>query len=255
MNVESDFIMGKLPEVSALMQKEVLTIMTGDDITDVATSDPTIIALGEEVLRRNIDNEIKRKYYSSQRMRDAARLKLKIQEKLDKEIEMNDALRPSMFDTCAEAALEHSMLRMDDSEDLAHPSYAIKMKYSLRKMAHYKKMNAMKKLDEDRTDKKSEEEKQQAEEFLFFLAEEWSIRVNRIARKVLKERQEFITKHLPKPGDMKKLSEYIVSGLKAADYKDGRWNNYHDIENLAQARLTQYNKRRAGEIDGLKYVF
>ena len=79
--------------------------------------------------------------------------------------------------------------------------------------------------------------------------------VNRIARKILKERQEFVKKYLPIPADMKKLREFTVSSLVGANYKDFSWNNFKYIENCAQARLTQYNKRRGGEIDGLKYVF
>ncbi len=113
--------------------QEVLTIITDDKITQTATQDETILALGEEVLRRNIDNEAKRHYYASQRMRDAARLLIKVQELSPDEniTSMAALLRPSLFDNVVEAALQNSLLKCDDDDDLRRPSYAIKMKYSL----------------------------------------------------------------------------------------------------------------------------
>ncbi len=57
---ESDVITGKYPfKVSERMRKEVLPSMTGDELTEIATSDEAIMNLGEKVLMKNEENELK----------------------------------------------------------------------------------------------------------------------------------------------------------------------------------------------------
>ncbi len=153
-------------------------------------------------------------------MRDAARLMLKVEELSGQKMTMLEALRPSMFDFIVDAALEQSMLKMDDVDDLASPSFAIKIKYSLQKIAHYKKLSAIRRLDQSREDLISREEKDQAEEFMYILGAEWTTKVQTKAMKVLKERKEFKKTKLPSCQDMKTLAEHTTEALRKADLKD-----------------------------------
>ena len=54
------------------MQKEVLPIMTCDEVSEIAQKD-LVMALGESWLKMNVGNAEKRKYYASARMRLCAR--------------------------------------------------------------------------------------------------------------------------------------------------------------------------------------
>ena len=73
--IQSDVMAGRLQSsTSKLLRDEVFTIMTPDSVSAVAQNDTLISMLGESWLRRNLDNKLKRKYYSSQRMRLNARL-------------------------------------------------------------------------------------------------------------------------------------------------------------------------------------
>ena len=53
------------PTASILMQKEVLSIMNQDDVSEIAQNDPLLMMLRESWLRRNVANLEKRKYYAS----------------------------------------------------------------------------------------------------------------------------------------------------------------------------------------------
>ena len=236
--------MGSLPDVSKLMKNEVISVMTIDDITDQAINDKTILALGEEVLCRNIDNETRRMYYASQRMRDASCLLFQLKELSgEPNLTMWDALRPHHFENMVQGALNLAMPKFDDEDDLKSPSYAIKIKYDLHKMAHYKRMTAMKKLDHDskRDDEEMRVAKHQAKELLYCLSPQpgastgqWAVRVTRLARKVLKDRQDTSRKDLPKPSDMKNLSDFLITSLKGLtlDRDQVDWEMYNRVEKL-----------------------
>ena len=57
---------------------EVYNIMTNDMITEVAQGDPLIISLGNLWLMKNAGNKLKHTYYTSSRMKGAARLLLNL---------------------------------------------------------------------------------------------------------------------------------------------------------------------------------
>ena len=59
---------------SKMMLEEVYRIIKDDECSRTAKNDVLILSLGESWLRRNIDNNEKRKYYASGRTRLCARL-------------------------------------------------------------------------------------------------------------------------------------------------------------------------------------
>ena len=79
--VQSQVLAGHIKQKpSNLMVKEVLSIMTNDETSQVAQKDQLIMALGESWVRRNMGNVEKHKYYASLRMRLCARLLINLNE-------------------------------------------------------------------------------------------------------------------------------------------------------------------------------
>ena len=113
--------------------------MSNNEITKVAQEDVLIVCLGNSWLRRNCGNKLKRRYYTSSRMRQAARLLIDLH-KLDasevKEVMMS-YLKPSCFDIMAKAALLTASVCSDDEENLKSPSTAIKVGYDLKRMLNW----------------------------------------------------------------------------------------------------------------------
>ena len=95
-----------MPQASKALTKEVLPIMRRDETSAIAQQDSLIVALGNDWLRQNIDNVLKRKYYTSSRMRGAARLLKKVRELTDTQFEMMHYIKPEYFDKMCEAALQ-----------------------------------------------------------------------------------------------------------------------------------------------------
>ena len=262
--VESDDISGRLHEVSKLMKDEVLSIMTPDEISEVARKDECIMYLGEHVLRSNIDNESKRMYYASQRMRDSSRMLSEVRKLSGNEnMTMWEALRPAFFDDFVSGALNLALPHMDDEEELQSPSYGIKIKYDLERMAGFKRRIAAKAMDKPNesqaTKMKMKEEKEQASEMQYNLRppagrSEWTIQVTRAAHKVLKDRQDTKVKNLPKPADLQRLSEENKKGLGGLDLRvtAATWERFSTAVKYAQSTLLTFNKRRSGEIESIK---
>jgi len=72
LRVRSLGVAGKLSRhASRALTVEVFPIMKHDDISCTAQNDPLILALGNLWMSKNIGNRLKRKYYTSSRMRGA----------------------------------------------------------------------------------------------------------------------------------------------------------------------------------------
>ncbi|XP_052229409.1 uncharacterized protein LOC127843707 isoform X6 [Dreissena polymorpha] len=236
---------------SKMMLEEVYRIMKDDECSRTAKNDVLILSLGESWLRRNIDNNDKRKYYASGRMRLCARLliALKAQQLQTKSEEnevtcetMWDFLMPSKFDDFVTASLAVSMPHMDDMEDLRAPSNAIKLKYDIRRLLNAKYAYLLR-----ASDVVSNEIKQ-CKRFLKLMEIEWGERVTKVARTVLQTRRLTETKEVPAPDDVEKLTRHLVNELENTKMTP---ENYARIVQLCQTRLLLFNKRRSGELEVL----
>jgi hypothetical protein len=85
--------------------------------------------------------------------------------------------------------------------------------------------------------------------FLKLMDVEWEERVTRLARNVLLQRKLQERSELPSPEDIKALTEYLVKKINGIELIP---ENFMKVVMLIQTRLLLYNKRRAGEIDGIK---
>ena len=172
--------------------------MTKDELTDVAQNDTLIISLGESWLRRSIDNRLKRKYYSSQHMRQAGRFLLEMKKLSQGKINtISGCIKPENYDMATTAALNMAKPNMDNETDLAAPSNAIKFKFDLIRLTHCKIAFAIK--------RRIPASKAEADAFLQLINISWNEQVTRLARSVLNERQLNKAVNLPSPEDVKKL--------------------------------------------------
>jgi hypothetical protein len=240
--VQADILHGLMKTTpSKLLVDEVFSIMTRDEITHVAQNDALIVSLGESWLRRSIDNRLKRKYYSSQHMRQCGRFLIELRKLANHEsMSMSDCIKPENYDMAARAALNISKPQMDDETELEAPSNAIKFKFDLLRIAHCKIAFALK--------NKLEEAARDAEQFLKVIHISWAEQVTRLARSVLNQRNLNETVQLPCPEDIKRLNEYLTTSLNSLDLKKDI-ATYRRAVKLVQARLLCYNKRRSGELE------
>jgi len=220
--------------------------MTNDIISKTAQQDPLIICLGNTWMCRNIGNKLKRKYYTSSRMREAARLLLNARDLLDSNLSMSDLLRPENFDNVAKGALITASPGFDDEEDLQAPSTAIRLGYEIKRMLSVKWAEGIK--SKDKTAAKD------SKSFLKFMKFEWSTKVTKLATVTLQVRSFNKEKSLPEPEDIIKIQEKIRNDIKTFDEKDTTPQNFRFAAEVSQARLLLYNKRRSGEIEGIRYI-
>ena len=236
-------------KASKSLLKEVYPIMTRDDITAMAKEDPLIVGLGNNWLRRNLANKLKRKYYTSSRMRGAARLLSKLNNLSENKLTMIDYIKPKYFDMVCEAALLCASVDNDDMEDLASPSSALKIGFDVGRLTHLKLGIAIREGNKTM--------REEAEQFNLLMKMEWTLKVSKLAHIKLNEMKLSKTSPLPVPEDLSKISKHVKSGLEALDFR--RHSNTSDVYRravvLTQTRLLTYNKRRSGELEALRYVY
>jgi len=90
--------------------------------------------------------------------------------------------------------------------------------------------------------------------FVKLIKFEWSVQVFKQAFITLQKRKFNAEKSLPEHEDLVKLIKHIKDELKKLKLKDSSYQTFRQTENLAQARLLIFNKRRSGEVEVIRYV-
>ena len=250
MMIKSDVLLGLItPNASDKLIREVFSIMRRDEETAIAQSDGLIVALGEKWLKMNISNKVRRKYYTSEKMRRSARFLLEVRKLADKPtLTFNDCIKGTMFDICCEAALRLAKKNIDDEEDLASPTEALKMGFDLMKLVDIKEGFALKKGGSGH----AAIEKQDCKSFFRLMKIEWTAKVSKLAHNSLRERHLNKKVYLPLGEDLVKLAEYLKEELGKIQEELGSppdYQIYKKVTMLVQARLLLYNKRRSGELE------
>nr|XP_034315262.1 uncharacterized protein LOC117685101 isoform X2 [Crassostrea gigas] len=136
--IQSKIMAGKISSsASTKLKTEVFPSMIRDKTTEIAQGDHLIIVLGNIWLMKNAGNKLRRKNFTSFRMRLAAKLLSLLRE--DSQIptaSMHYFIAPKQFDrvvSCAVKACEE-----DEDADLKNPSTAIKLGYDLSRLANAK---------------------------------------------------------------------------------------------------------------------
>nr|XP_034331459.1 uncharacterized protein LOC117690845 isoform X8 [Crassostrea gigas] len=245
LNIQSKTLVGRISDqASKLVVTEVFTIMQPDHVSQVAQTDPLIISLGNQLMDRNRGNRVMRKYYTSQGMRLSAKLLIALKETTGHDEDLNYFLQPSQFVNVAEAALKCSNQDSIDEEDLSSPSNAIKLGYDIKSLASSKLASAIIHADEKR--------QKEAENFLQLMKMQWTVKVTKLARMVLQERQYNKPKSLPTPEDIKKITEFMKTEICNLDLTDISYANYKKVAVLTLARITLYNRRRCHEVQAIR---
>ena len=227
--------------------KEVYTIMTNDEITEIAQQDPLIISLGNLWLMKNAGNKLKRKYYTSSRMRGAARLLINLRNVSQSQTEnFSFFLKPEHFDMVINATLLTASPDMDDEEDLKSPSTALKLGYDIKRLAGAKWGMALRNQDQAAAD--------DCKNFLKLVKFEWATKVTKAALITLQIRKFNAERSLPLPEDLFTLNSHVKKELQSLDLSDNNFINYRRAEVLAQTRLLLFNKRRSGEVEVIRLV-
>ncbi|XP_033757856.1 uncharacterized protein LOC117340214 [Pecten maximus] len=242
--VQSKVMKGQITtRPSKKLKKEVFSSMKRDDLTECAQTDDLIVALGEVWLMENVGNRIRRKNFTSFRMRLAARLLLLIREQLHlKDASMSSVLVPKNFDTFVECTLK--ACDENSENELQNPSTAIKLGYGLSRLSSLKLGFSIK--------ESNELCKQEATDFLRLLQLEWGVKVTKLARVTLEERHFNKESTLPHPDDIVQLASYLVKQLESLDLSTPDEATFREAVLLTQTRLLLYNSRRPGELESLR---
>ena len=220
LHMKSLYIAGRVSTIdSRKLIEEVLPIMTRDNITEVAQTDPIIVYLGNVWLAKNVGNILKRKYYTSSRMREAARLLINGRELIGNEnLSMTDFLKPVHFDTVARAALTTASPGFDDEDDLASPSTAIRLGYDIKRMVNAIWAKAIKESNENTA--------KQCKQYIKLFEVEWHTKVKKLAMVTLQIRQFNKERVLPEPNDVMKIQNYVKAGLEKLDLTEKSFAMY-----------------------------
>lgn len=244
--IQSKIMSGKISSsASKKLKTEVFPSMIRDKITEIAQEDHLITVSGNIWLLKNVGNKLRRKNFTSFRMRLSARLLAILREDAQMpSLSMHYFLSPKEFDrvvTCAVKACEE-----DENEDLKNPSTAIKLGYDLSRLANAKLGIGIK--------EGNDKAKTEAGEFLQLLKMEWSVKVTKLARVTLDVRHFNKKKELPDPSDIEKLAAYLVREIKKLDMTISNSSEilFREAVVLAKTRLLLYNRRRPGELECLR---
>jgi len=245
---QSDTLCGRIKTIATKkLIKEVFSIMHLDDIGNAARQDHLIIMLGNQWMDKNVGNRLKRGRYTSQVMRLAAKLLInlrKIQPLNSPANNMNDYLKPEYFETIVKATLLASLSNLDDEDELQSPSNALKLGYDITRLINIKIGLAI----QFRNSLVQEE----AEKLLQLMRIFWPTRVTKLARVILLERQYNKEHCLPPPDDLKKLNTYLEDAIGKLNLKSPKYEDYRRAAEVLGSKLLMYNRRRTGEIEGLR---
>ncbi|XP_014672580.1 PREDICTED: uncharacterized protein LOC106813048 [Priapulus caudatus] len=237
--LQSDILKGRYSDASQLLKDEVYPRMLNDEVTQIATSDPIIVELGNSWIRKSRKNKLRRANYASTKMRTAARL-LKTLRRFDStHVNMTDFLVPAKFEMVVSATVK----TCGGTEDsFSHPCTAIKLGHDIQRMTDIKETKAL--MDGNK------QQQVNAENFNKLMRKNWHEHITSLANAVITERNFNKLVLLPKPDDLKKLSDHIQGEIGKMDVIKDKSDFRRAVE-LVEARLLTYNKRRPGELEAI----
>ncbi len=127
------------------------------------------------------------------------------------------------------------------------PSLALKLGHSLTKLGTMKRCLALRRSDT--------EAEQAAENFLKLKDAEWAEHISCEVLKTMYQRKHDKVVELPESTDVKMFADFLQENIKTTTSKlkkEASAANYRRCSELVLARLTTFNKRRAGEMEQLQ---
>ncbi|XP_070573897.1 uncharacterized protein [Ptychodera flava] len=255
---ESDILMEKNPAMKGM--HKVFVGMRADELSKIAKNDDLICRLGESWWHRCCDmDQTKRKYYTSQKMRESARLLKNLRVCNDDNMSISDFLRPQYFDDIVQAVLltsgrttgyaksagtNYGTGDMENQSSDEKPSVALKLGYNIRRLTELKRAFAI------RTNDKNKE--RECKKFLELYTTEWNEKVSSLARASASLRKYNKVDKLPESEDIKKLVVYLETNIETCVKEISSVpspEKYRRLQSLVLTRLTVFNRRRAGEME------
>ena len=267
LGLEADLVAGRISlEASDELQTEVFTTMRSDYIGTVAKKDPLICCLGNIAMKRNISNKATRANNVSSAMRLAARWLIELRtfqdtEEKQKKLNCYSALVPeqyenivsAVFAVCREAcedSVEDEQLDPDEG-GLGAPSNAIKLSYDIGRLCAAKTTKAI--AISQKNNPQGEIDRVNAKRLMQLYKLNWQVDVLKRARHCLREKKLNVSIELPDPKDIAKFAAFMLKLLKEAK-EPQNYDEFKLLQIYVLARLIQFNRRRPGEMQVLKYV-
>ena len=151
-----------------------------------------------------------------------------------------DFIVPQHFDDVVFAALQCALPYMDDTEELASPTNAIRLKYDIIQLVDCKWA-----LIQTTGRGNPSKDANACDVFHRLLKIKWGEHVTKLARTVLLNRSFSKEPQIPSPKDMKKLTCYVVKQLLELKLTKTS-KTFRRAVQLSQSRLLIFNKRRSG---------
>ena len=233
---------------SKKMYSKVFPSMNQDELTKVAQGDNLIVALGEDWYLKS-DNKLRKREYASSHMRLMARCLMRMRTLAKSKgythmetANLDEFIDTEYFDLIAEAALQCSAQNdyVDEPEDIVSPSVANKIGADIVKVAGTKLCYAYKSHNQGLIDRTFH--------FLKMYELRWFIQVRNLTRISALNKKKTVV--LPSPSDIEKITSYVKTTLSGMTLTEA--GLFKETAMLVQSRLVLYNKRRPGEIEGIR---
>lgn len=232
-----------VPDISEGL-KSLLSPMLNDPVTKAILNHKVILQFGEGMFRMH-GSDPTRHENIRQNLRQIARLMIEAQKRTPLK-EMEDFFVPSNFKHVVSAV---NVLAGYNAKNKTYsrPSLAIKLGYQLQKLCDIVEKNAVKSGDESKA--------MSAQSFLEVYKKEWNKHVSAGALKTLRDTKRVKEKNVPAVEDVKLLNAHIVQAHTLAE-KKFRENisaeSYAALAKVILGRVILFNRRKPGEVSGLK---
>lgn len=232
-----------VPDISEGL-KSLLSPMLNDPVTKAILNHKVILQFGESMFMMH-GSDPTRHENIRQNLRQIARLVLEAQKRTPLK-EMEDFFVPSNFKHVV-AAVNVLAGYNAKTNTYSRPSLAIKLGYQLQKLCGIVENNAINSGDEGKA--------MSAQSFLEVYKKEWNKHVSAGALKTLRETKRVKEKSVPFVQDVKLLNSHMVHAHTVAENKfqeNVSAETYATLAKVILGRVILFNRRKPGEVSGLK---
>lgn len=231
------------PDISEGL-KGLLSPMINDPVTQAILNHKIILQFGEGMFMKH-GADPSRHENIRQNLRQIARLVLEAQKGTPLK-DMEDFFEPTNFSHVVSAVNVLAGYNAT-SNTYSRPSLAIKLGYQLQKLCSIVENNAIDSGDESKV--------KSAQSFLEVYKKEWNKLVSAGALTTLRETKRVKERTVPSVEDVKLLNAYMANAHTVAESKFREHNSAETYAALAKVilgRVILFNRRKPGEVSGLK---
>lgn len=224
--------------------KGLLSPMINDPVTQAILNHKVILQFGEDMFMKH-GADPSRHENIRQNLRQIARLVLEAQKRTPLK-EMEDFFVPSNFKHVVSAVNVLAGFNAK-SNTYSRPSLAIKLGYQLQKLCGIVESNAINSGDESKA--------KSAQGFLEVYKQKWNKLVSAGALTTLRETKRVKERNVPSIQDVKLLNAYMANAHTVAESKfRGQicTETYAALAKVILGRVILFNRRKPGEVSGLK---